>query len=75
MAMDHDIDIKALRETVGWSQETLAIFLGVDRSSVSHMENGRPARGPVIRLLKSLAVAVANGTADQLRPAPSEQAA
>ena len=33
----------------------MAEYLGVDRSSVSRMENGQPMNGPVIRLLRALA--------------------
>jgi transcriptional regulator with XRE-family HTH domain len=78
--MDAQIDVKALRESINWKQDRLARFLGVDRSSVSHMENGRPPRGPVKRLLESLQTAAENGTAELLFPdassiAEPEQAA
>jgi len=76
--MERSIDVKALRERVGWRQDQLARFLGVDRSSVSHMENGRPVRGPVFRLLETLVAAADAGTSDALRPsepAPAEQGA
>lgn len=48
------MDIRSLREKLGWTQDRLADYLGVDRSSVSRMENGRPARGPVVKLLETL---------------------
>lgn len=55
--MDASIDVKALRERKGWKQEQLAEFLGVDRSSVSRMENGQAPSGPVRKLLENLASA------------------
>lgn len=66
--MEKHIDIKALRERINWKQDRLARFLGVDRSSVSHMENGRMPRGPVRRLVDILAAAAEQGTADELFP-------
>lgn len=66
--MENHIDVRALRERVNWRQDRLARFLGVDRSSVSHMENGRPARGPVKRLLETLVEAAEAGRADELFP-------
>ena len=52
--MKIEIDIGELREQLGWTQEKLAEFLGVDRSTVSRMENGKSISGPVIRLLIQL---------------------
>lgn len=69
--METHIDVRALRESINWKQDRLARFLGVDRSSVSHMENGRRPRGPVRRLLESLQVAAENGVADALCPEPT----
>lgn len=48
-------DIRPLRERLGWSQQELARYLGVDQSSISRMERGQPPSGPVIRLLAALA--------------------
>ncbi|QIB36850.1 helix-turn-helix transcriptional regulator [Rhizobium oryzihabitans] len=73
--MTHELDIKSLRESIKWKQDRLARFLGVDRSSVSHMENGRPVSGPVKRLLETLAAAAKAGTADALCPEETENAA
>ncbi|ATU91423.1 hypothetical protein B5P45_17485 [Phyllobacterium zundukense] len=64
--MNQHIDIKALRERLNWKQDRLARFLGVDRSSVSHMENGRPPRGPVRKLLETLVSAADRGDVDAL---------
>lgn len=72
--MKQQIDIRALRERINWKQDRLARFLGVDRSSVSHMEKGRPPSGPVRRLLETLVAAADCGTADALCP-EQEQAA
>jgi len=66
--MTDPLDIKELRERVNWSQDRLAEFLGMDRSSVSHMENGRPPRGPAKRLLDMLAAAAEADTVDALFP-------
>jgi DNA-binding XRE family transcriptional regulator len=52
-------DIRTLREKLGWTQDHLAEYLGVDRSSISRMEHGQPARGPVLRLLAALEADVA----------------
>lgn len=72
--MENELDIKALRQSINWKQDRLARFLGVDRSSVAHMENGRPVRGPVKRLLETLAAAAKVGNADALCPEMSEAA-
>ncbi|KQY20764.1 hypothetical protein ASD32_04945 [Rhizobium sp. Root483D2] len=64
--MKKDFDVRALRERIGWGQDKLAAYLRVDRSSVSHYENGRPLRGPVLRLLEILIEAADAGTADAL---------
>ncbi|WP_292130846.1 helix-turn-helix transcriptional regulator [Mesorhizobium sp.] len=66
--MSDAIDIRALRERIKWKQDRLARYLGIDRSSVSHMENGRPAVGAVLRLLQMLVKAAEAGTADALCP-------
>ncbi|MBY5763604.1 helix-turn-helix domain-containing protein [Rhizobium leguminosarum] len=52
--MEEMRDIRSLREKLGWTQDRLAEYLGVDRSSVSRMENGQPPSGPVERLLSVL---------------------
>lgn len=73
--MENELDIKALRQSINWKQDRLARFLGVDRSSVAHMENGRPISGPVKRLLETLASAAKAGSADALCPEETETAA
>jgi DNA-binding transcriptional regulator YiaG len=65
-SMENEIDIKALRLEINWKQDKLARFLGVDRSSIAHMENGRPIRGPVKRLLLILMEAAKRGDAEAL---------
>lgn len=51
----HDaIDVKGLREKLGWDQARLADYLGLDRSSISRMENGQPPKGPTLKLLQQL---------------------
>ena len=53
--MNQDIDVKALRERLGWTQDDLAKELGLDRSSVSRLEHGQKAKGPTARMLKMIA--------------------
>jgi transcriptional regulator with XRE-family HTH domain len=53
--MNQDIDVKALRERLGWTQDDLAKELGLDRSSVSRLEHGQKAKGPTSRMLKMIA--------------------
>jgi len=48
------IDVRALRESLNWTQEQLAEYLGLDRSSISRMESGQEPKGPTLRLLKQL---------------------
>jgi transcriptional regulator with XRE-family HTH domain len=67
--MDNDIDIRALRERLQLSQEDLAQRIGVDRSTVSRLENGGRVRGPVRKLLAQLAESV------PVEPAPVNSAA
>ncbi|TCT42757.1 helix-turn-helix domain-containing protein [Martelella mediterranea] len=53
--MENQVDIKALRERIGWTQAQLAEWLGVAQGSVSRMETKGRVRGPTMRLLKTLA--------------------
>ncbi len=53
--MDDEIDIKALRESLGLTQAQLAEKLGLDRSSVSRMESGQHPKGPTRLLLQKMA--------------------
>lgn len=66
---DH-IDIRSLRYRLGWSQKQLADYLGLDRSSVSRMENDQEPKGPTKRLLQALAA-----QAQSEQPAPASEAA
>ena len=43
-----------LRKKLGWSQETMAEWLCLDRSTVSRIETGSPISGPVLKLLRIL---------------------
>lgn len=52
--MTQQIDIRALRARLGWTQDQMAEYLGLDRSSVSRMESGQPIKGPTLRLLQAL---------------------
>lgn len=72
--MKANFDIQELRRNLDWKQERLARYLGVDRSTISRMENGQRPRGPVLRLLENLKFAAENGTADELCPEMPEPA-
>lgn len=52
--MDHEIDVKAIREALGLTQVQLAAEIGVDQGTVSKWENGAQPRGPAVILLQSL---------------------
>lgn len=54
-----DIDIRSLRERLDWTQVQLAEYLGIDRSTVSRMENGQPPARPIAKLLLVLSETVA----------------
>jgi transcriptional regulator with XRE-family HTH domain len=69
-----DINIRELREELGWKRSRLARYLGVDLSMVSRIENGSPTSGSVQRLIDILAAAKVAGTADALCPENSEAA-
>jgi len=48
--------IKKLRTERGWSQQQMAVCLGLNRSSVSRLEAGQEPSGPTLKLLELLAV-------------------
>ena len=52
--MDDLIDIKQLREDMGLTQAQFAEVLGLDRTSVVHLENGRAPRKAMIPVLERL---------------------
>ncbi|WP_309802427.1 helix-turn-helix domain-containing protein [Methylopila jiangsuensis] len=52
---DTAIDVRALRKRLNLTQGQLAERLGLDRSSVSRLENGQPPSGPTEVLLRLLA--------------------
>ncbi len=66
------IDILALRDSIGWTQDRMAAYLGCDRSTVSRMENGQEQSGPIKRLLATLKGAAEKGVIDVLFPDPSQ---
>lgn len=51
---DTAIDVKSLRDALGWTQQQLADYCGSDRSTVSKWENEPPAKGPALVLLRQL---------------------
>lgn len=63
--MDKQIDIRALRLSLGLTQEELADRVGVDQSTVSNWErdNGTTPRGPALKLLTSLAASTPGAAA------------
>ena len=48
------LDVKSIRSKLGWTQQDLADYLGVDRSTISRMEVRRKFRGPTARILHGL---------------------
>lgn len=65
-AMTSKIDIRTLRNRVGWSRGQLASYLGIDPSHVSRLESGRRITGPARRLLALLHVADGEGRVSDL---------
>lgn len=65
-AMDDICDVRALRLRINWKQERMAEFLGVDRSTVSHLENGRKPSGAILRLLSMLSDAADTDSVEEL---------
>jgi transcriptional regulator with XRE-family HTH domain len=55
------VDIKTLRDCLLWTQEQMAQFLGLDRSSVSRIVGKGRESGPVAALLDGLSAALADG--------------
>jgi putative transcriptional regulator len=47
-------NVKSIRESLNMTQAELAERLGIDRSSLAHMENGRPVPRYIALLLASL---------------------
>lgn len=52
--MEQEIDVKAIRAQLGFTQAQLGEAVGVDQSTVSNWENGMAPRGPARKLLQSL---------------------
>lgn len=52
--MENEIDVKAIRDTLGLTQAGLAEQVGVDQSTISNWEKGQAPRGPARKLLLSL---------------------
>jgi putative transcriptional regulator len=52
--MENEIDVKAIRETLGLTQAGLAEQVGVDQSTISNWEKGQAPRGPARKILLSL---------------------
>lgn len=52
--MQETVDIRTLREALGWNQSQLGAYCGVDRSTVSKWEKEPPLKGPALILLKQL---------------------
>lgn len=56
LCMDTSPEIYSLRKKLEWSQEQMAEYLGIDRSTVSRIETAvQEPSGPVKRLLQQLA--------------------
>jgi transcriptional regulator with XRE-family HTH domain len=56
MGMENDLDVRALRKKLGWSQQKLAFEVGVSHAAISRLENGHvKLSGPIRKLLADLA--------------------
>jgi transcriptional regulator with XRE-family HTH domain len=53
---------RKIRSDLGWSQKTLAAFLGVEQPTVWRLENSREETGPESRLLDLLNAAISDGS-------------
>lgn len=62
------IDVRALREALGLTQQQLASACGVDRSTVSKWESEPPAKGPALILLRQLQERVAETVPPSVTP-------
>jgi transcriptional regulator with XRE-family HTH domain len=51
---DDRIEVAALREALGWTQQQLADYCDTDRSTVSKWESEPPTKGPALILLRQL---------------------
>lgn len=51
---DQTLDVAGLRARLGWTQQQLAEYCGVDRSTVSTWEARAPTKGPALVLLRQL---------------------
>jgi DNA-binding transcriptional regulator YiaG len=61
--MSDVIDIRDLRDRLGWNQDQLGSYCGVDRSTVSRWEKEPPTKGPALILLRQLQARAAEGAA------------
>ena len=59
-----DRNVKSIRESLNMTQAELAERLGIDRSSLAHMENGRK----VPRYIELLLASLVNGLRDPKGP-------
>ncbi|MBZ9822315.1 helix-turn-helix domain-containing protein [Mesorhizobium sp. CA4] len=66
------IDVAALRERLGWTQQQLADYCDTDRSTVSKWESEPPTKGPALILLRQLRN---GGPVLPAGPAPSQAGA
>lgn len=57
--MEQQIDVRAIRVSLGLTQAQLGEAVGVDQSTVSNWENGMLPRGPARKLLQTLVTAPA----------------
>lgn len=57
--MEQQIDVRAIRVSLGLTQAQLGEAVGVDQSTVSNWENGMMPRGPARKLLQTLVTAPA----------------
>lgn len=48
------IDVRAIRDALGWTQQQLAEHCCTDRSTVSKWESEPPSKGPALVVLRQL---------------------
>ena len=53
-----DVDVRALRLELNWTQAKLAERLGCSQATVAELEGGKKQSGPIAKLLQILEIAI-----------------
>lgn len=59
--MGEPIDVRSLRERLGWTQPQIAEHLEIDRSTIAHAERGRTVSRRVAKRFQELVAKVESG--------------